>query len=86
MKRTPVRWYSPEDARNTANLASLGYVYSINSPTSRPTMFATHVDLRSVVPFHFGADDWLRLSPSDPYHRYLAVNPDGSEMSFPAVG
>jgi len=43
------------------------------------------VTLRSRTAFRFGTD-WLRLSPSDPYDRYLVVNPDGSEMSFCPAG
>jgi hypothetical protein len=68
----------------STNLASLGYRYHLSAPKSFSGLFRTHTDIRSVVPFRFATGEWQRLSNSGPYHRYLATNPDGSEMSFHA--
>lgn len=69
----------------STNLDSLNYQYHLSAPKTFAEQWRSHVDIRSVVPFRFRAGDWQRLSDSDPYHRYLATNPDGSEMYFHAT-
>ena len=64
------------------NLDSLGYRYHLAAPKTFNGLFRTHSDITSSVPFRFRAGDWQRLSDSGPYHRYLATNPDASEMYF----
>jgi hypothetical protein len=79
---TSTNYPARPDPVTKTNLDSMKHVYSISAPKTFPEQWRTHVDIRSVLPFRFVTSDWQRLSDSDPYHRYLAVNPDGSEMRF----